>query len=200
MSPTSRRSCICLLAVLLGLVAGLDALWADGAPPAAPDAMIAVPEGLDLPNAKMPAPGLVVGGQPSAEHLKRAAELGIAWVVDLRGVGELEGRDEKAEVEALGMRYVSIPIAGKEALDRAAAERLAETLEEAASGSESSDGPRVLVHCASGNRVGGLFALKAFFVDGEDADTALALGDAFGMRASLRPAVEELLAPAAGHK
>lgn len=171
-----------------------SSVWADDTSTQA-EAVATVPEGLDLPNAKMPFPGIVVGGQPSPEHLKRAAELGVAWVVDLRGVGELEGRDEKAEVEALGMAYVSIPIAGKDDLGPEPAARLAQALEGATADSDPAKGPRILVHCASGNRVGGLFALKAFHVDGLDAEAALALGEKVGLRASLRPAIEGLLSP-----
>lgn len=182
------------LCLVLGLLAGVAGADSTVKAPAGPD-LAAV---LDLPNVKVPFPGVVVGGQPSAEHLRRAAELGIELVVDLRAPGELEGRDEKTEVEALGLNYVQIPIAGRQAFDRAAAEKLAAALagleDEAASSGET--GPRVLVHCASGNRVGGLFALMAFYVDGRGADEALAYGEQAGLRASLRPAIEEVLASA----
>ena len=37
------------------------------------------------------------------------------------------------------------------------------------------------MHCASGNRVGGLFALKAFYVDGKTPEEALEIGRSAGM-------------------
>ena len=59
--------------------------------------------------------------------------------------------DEVALTRSLGMDYVSLPIAGSMGLTRENAERLAAILDQA-------DGP-VLLHCASGNRVGGLLDL-----------------------------------------
>ena len=71
------------------------------------------------------------------------------------------------------MKYVSIPVAGPEALTPETAKAMVAAI-------EAARGP-ALVHCASGNRVGGLFALKAFFLDGKTADEALSLGRAAGL-------------------
>src|SRR5947209_348523 len=48
------------------------------------------------------------GGQPTAEGFKELSKLGIKTVVDLRG-GDPK---EKEIVEALGMKYVHIPMRG----------------------------------------------------------------------------------------
>jgi hypothetical protein len=50
----------------------------------------------------------------------------------------------------------------------------------------------VLVHYASSNRVGALFALKSHFIDGCDVETALADGRAAGLK-DQEPAVRALL-------
>jgi hypothetical protein len=46
---------------------------------------------------------------------------------------------------------------------------------------EEARGQYALVHCASGNRVGALFALKAHFVDGLSVPYSLAFGRTAGL-------------------
>ncbi len=63
------------------------------------------------------APNVFVAGQPTAEALKRMQERGVVRVINLRTTFEMDNRnvvpyDEKAEVEALGMEYVHIPLGG----------------------------------------------------------------------------------------
>jgi len=84
----------------------------------------------------------------------------------------------------LGMTYVSIPIAGAADISEENARRLAEVLDVGAD--------PVVVHCASGNRVGALFALKAYYVDGKTPEEALALGKAAGVT-RLEPVVRQTL-------
>lgn len=140
-----------------------------------------------LPNGRRPLPSLLTGGQPSGEQLERLARLGYALVIDLR-TGEESGRaEEAAAVERLGMRYVSIPVPGEDGLTRENARRLAEAL-------QAAEGPAV-IHCASGNRVGALLALKAFWIDGASPDDALRLGHEAGLT-RLEPAVRQRLASA----
>lgn len=140
---------------------------------------------VDLLNAKMPWDHILVGGQPTREQLAEVAAAGYGTVINLRSPGELEEWDEEAVVGSLGMRYVSIPVSGQRELTEETARQLAKHLEAAG------DQP-VLVHCASGNRVGAIFALKAFFLDGEPAEEAMAIGERSGLR-SLAPMVEAVL-------
>ncbi len=159
-------------------------------PPVAPGPDTAAPSGvvIDIPNAGMPADGLLTGGQPSVEQFEQAAQAGYRTVVNLRAPGEQGSWDEAAKAAELGLRYVAIPIAGIDGLTTENARKLAEIV----------DDPEALpamVHCASGNRVGGLFALKALHVDGESAESALAFGRKAGLT-RLEAAVKELLAPA----
>lgn len=122
-------------------------------------------------------------GQPDVQILKSAADAGYVAVVDLRTEGEDRGMDEAAEVSALGMKYISIPISGRTGLTFENAATLESTLAEF-------DGP-VLVHCASGNRVGALVALSAK-QHGASSDEAIAAGKSAGLTRS-EPAVRELI-------
>ncbi len=124
-----------------------------------------------LPNPRRPAPGVLSGGQPSAEQLAAARDLGFRTVVNLRSEGEPGSR--AADVEALGMTYVELPIRGAEGLTEDNARAFAEIL-------AAAERP-AMVHCGSGNRVGGLFALKAYYVDGLAAEEALVLGRESGL-------------------
>ena len=83
------------------------------------------------------------------------------------------------------MDYIALPIAGVDDITPANAAALHALLKER-------DG-EVLLHCASGNRVGALLALAAVQVDGASPEAALTLGRAAGLK-SLEPVVMERLA------
>ncbi|MEM7481694.1 MAG: sulfur transferase domain-containing protein [Acidobacteriota bacterium] len=135
-----------------------------------------------VPNARRPAPQVVSGGQPSAEQLKSAREAGFRTVINLRGEGEPGAKGQ--EIEALGMEYRAFPIASAEDLNEENARAFSALLADA-------DGP-VLLHCGSGNRVGALFALSAFYVDGATPEEALEKGLASGLT-GLEPVVRQRL-------
>ena len=126
---------------------------------------------------------ILVGGQPTPGQLERANELGYKTVINLRQPDEKDNTDPQ-RVQDLGMTYVSIPINGSTDMTEEKARVLAGALEAAES--------PVMVHCASGNRVGGLFAMKAFYVDGMSPEEALAVGKEAGMT-RLEPEVREVL-------
>ncbi len=96
-------------------------------------------------------PGLYAGGQPTAAQLRGLAAQGVRTVIDLRQPDEDRGFDETREAEALGLRYVRIPVAGAEGLDAANVRAVHQALRQ-------SQGP-VLLHCASGNRAGAVLGL-----------------------------------------
>lgn len=129
-------------------------------------------------------PGLYAGGQPDAAQLHTFARDGVKVVIDLRGADEARGYDEAAVTGELGLRYVRLPIGGASDLTPANATALAALL-------GAAQGP-VLLHCASGNRVGALLALSAAESEGLAPSTALELGKRAGLR-SLEPAVRERL-------
>ncbi|MGH8037841.1 MAG: beta-lactamase hydrolase domain-containing protein [Stenotrophomonas sp.] len=121
---------------------------------------------------KNPAEGLYTSGQPTAEHLQQAAAAGITTLIDLRQPGEDRGFDETATAAALGLNYVRIPVAGAAGLTPANVQALQAALTKA-------NGP-VLLHCASGNRVGALLALMKA-QHGVPAEEALQFGRNAGM-------------------
>ena len=125
--------------------------------------------------AALPEHGFLSTGQPDAQVLQKIADAGFVAVIDLRTAEEDRGMDEQAEVERLGMQYVSLPIAGSADMNFDNAARLDRLLADI-------DGP-VLLHCGSGNRVGALFALRAGLQGGSDAE-ALETGRVAGMTRS----------------
>ena len=136
-----------------------------------------------LRNGKMPFEGVLAGGQPTPDQIRTLASLGYGTVVNLRTPEEKDQTDP-ALVESLGMRYVALPIGDPATLNEQNALKLAEILNNA-------DAP-VVVHCASGNRVGGLFALKAYYADGKTPEEALAIGRDAGIT-RIEPLIREKL-------
>ncbi len=134
-----------------------------------------------LPNARQPRDGVVSGGQPSLEQLRKAKEAGFVTVINLRTEGEKGAK--KDEIEGLGFTYRSLPISGDDVKEESA-RALWALLEE-------SEGP-ILLHCGSGNRVGALFALGAFHIEGQSAEEALAYSQARSLT-RLEPRVREVL-------
>jgi uncharacterized protein (TIGR01244 family) len=120
----------------------------------------------------LPESGAVSTAQPNVAALRVAADSGYVAVIDLRGGNEDRGLDEKAEVEALGMTYLSLPIVGEAAISFDNASELDRLL-------AGIDGP-VLLHCGSGNRVGALFALREKLHGASD-EAALEKGRAAGL-------------------
>ena len=141
---------------------------------------------LDIPNA-CTLGGLCTGGRPAPEHLAKAADLGVKVVVNLCPPAESPGFDEAAVVASLGMSYVNIPVAGAGDLTPANVALLAAALE------GHGEQHRALLHCASGNRVGAMLALKAKQIDGKSTAETLDIGRAAGLK-GLEPVVMQLLA------
>ena len=151
--------------ILIGLIFGATA-WAVGEEQETPI--------IDIPNAVVIGEGILGGGQPDENALRMAADKGYRTIVNLRGERE-KGLFENEEelVQSLGMDYVALPILGGTSLNEENAKLLAEIL------AKPSALP-AMVHCAGGNRVGLLFAMKSFYVDGLDGPAALEIGTAAG--------------------
>jgi uncharacterized protein (TIGR01244 family) len=138
--------------------------------------------GVNIPNARE-YQGVLTGGQPSDDQYREAKEAGFTTIVNLRGLQEPGVAEAKAAVEALGMRYIEIPVSSAADLSRENATKLKSLLE----GAEGS----VMVHCKSGNRVGALFALKARWIDGKDLEESIEIGRATGLT-GMEPAVRQI--------
>jgi uncharacterized protein (TIGR01244 family) len=169
-----RRSA--LLAVVAALA--LEMAWPGAAEPPAAAAAI--------PGAWTPLDGVLSAGQPTPPQLEHAARAGLKTVINLRSEAEAGFEWERAAAERLGLRYVPLPVAGAADLTRENVERLDRALREALAG-----GP-VLLHCASGNRVGALLALREAWLHGAEPEAALAFGRASGLT-GLEPQTRELL-------
>jgi uncharacterized protein (TIGR01244 family) len=115
-----------------------------------------------------------VSGQPTAEAIAQLRSAGITTVIDLRPDQETPDLDEKAAVEKTGVKYLALPIAGSADLTRENVTRFDQLLKATAT-------ENVLIHCASGNRVGAMLALQARWVQGKSAEESLAIGKAAGM-------------------
>jgi uncharacterized protein (TIGR01244 family) len=113
-------------------------------------------------------------GQPSAEAITQLKGQGITTVIDLRPDAETPDLDEKAVAEKAGLKYRMLPIAGAADLTRENVLRFDQLLKETAA-------ENVLIHCASGNRVGAMLALQARWLQGKSAEESLAIGKAAGM-------------------
>src|SRR5918997_5592526 len=100
-----------------------------------------------VPNACQPLPGVVTGGQPAAADLQRLSEAGGGIVLDLRDPMEPRPFDEPALARRLGLEYVNVAVGPGDLTD--------ETLERILGVLRGAGDRTVIVHCASGNRVGG---------------------------------------------
>jgi len=130
---------------------------------------------LPIRNARIPMDGVLSGGQPTREQIEAAAHAGYRTVINMRGEKEPGFEWESQMVEELGMKYELLPVTGKDGLSREDIERFDSVLTAALK-----EGP-VLLHCASGNRIGAVLALRAVWVEEMDPEEALTYGRSSGM-------------------
>ena len=141
---------------------------------------------IDLPNGQVPFDGILVGGQPTFDQIQQAGETGFKAVINLRSDKELPDPDQELTwVEGAGMKYIHIPVIGAEGLTLEKVNVFAEAL------SKSENYP-LIVHCKSGQRVGAMFALKAFQIDEKSIEESLTIGESAGLT-TLVPIVKKLL-------
>lgn len=183
-----RSQLIALLAFALSSFGTPLLASADGAPdkPNAPKQIEDKPPLVSIPNAKVTKDGLLVGGQPSPEQLKAISDAGYRTVITLRTESETGDEGEQALVERLGMKFVSIPVAGPAGLTEPNARALGTALAER-------DARPAVVHCVSGQRVSALLGLKAFVVDRVSAAAAIDLAKSLGL-SKLEPALRKRIA------
>lgn len=117
---------------------------------------------------------IYASAQPSLAEFKELTRDGFRRIVDLRPPGEERGFDEAREANLQQLEYFCLPIAGAADFTLANVKRFDELLADPAE-------PKTLVHCGSSNRVGALFALRAAWLKGATAETALALGRSTGL-------------------
>ena len=99
-----------------------------------------------LKNVACPLPGVATGGQPDSLQLLALGRSGYRTVLDLRAAGEPRGMDEAAVTRAAGLAYRSLPVTPETLTDS--------TFDAFRALAIDSRNHPILVHCASGNRVG----------------------------------------------
>ena len=129
-----------------------------------------------MPNACQLLPTVVTGGQPSAAHLAAFNAAGGRIVLDLRDPMEPRPLDEPATVASLGMEYVNVPV-GPGTLTDATLEHVRGVLRQAGE-------QVVLVHCGSGNRVGGALLPYLMLDQGMEEDDAVGQAMRVGLRSA----------------
>lgn len=126
----------------------------------------------EVANLTQPAANRFSSGQPTQDQLAALAAAGVKHIVSLRPASELDW-DERSVVESLGMTFHNIPVGVPDGINQENAEAFSQVL------ADIGEEP-VLMHCASGNRVGALVALK-HAQDTGDVETAITIGKAWGI-------------------
>ncbi|MCP1726283.1 uncharacterized protein (TIGR01244 family) [Natronospira proteinivora] len=139
----------------------------------------------DIPHKTQPDEKTLIGGQPSKEQFREMQAQGVQTVVNFRGSDEFDDWSEADVVTDLGMLYIHIPVAGADGLTRQAVSAFDRAV------SAAGDEP-VLYHCASGNRVGAMFALRAALIEDHSVEEAMEIGRKHGMTSLAEP-VQEML-------
>ena len=128
---------------------------------------------------------LLAAGQVTEVQFEELVDMGYTNFISLRPTSENGAGWEEAHVVDDDVTFTRIPVAGAGGLTRENVMALNEILEEASS-------ENTVLYCASSNRVGGLLALKAYWLDGVEPDDALEIGRQAGLT-GLESAVQELL-------
>ena len=125
------------------------------------------------------APNVYIAGQPNAAALQTMKARGVTRVINIRTSQEMDNRavvpyDEAAEVAAMGLEYVHIPMGGPDT--PYSPERLAQV----ANALESSEGP-VLLHCTMAWRASHLWAAYLVTNHGFNVSNAVEIGKKMNM-------------------
>ncbi|AOY87856.1 hypothetical protein BKP64_06555 [Marinobacter salinus] len=145
------------------------------------------PYGNDMPdvvvNYNRPAPFIAAGGHIEKGAMVQLKQQGFKTVVSLLTEAEGVGEEEQ-EAHQAGLNFYGLGVSSK-APDREQVEAFTRIA------SNSSNYP-ILVHCASSNRVGAMWALYRHNV-GVPAEIAIEEGRAAGLKTSREGAVRELM-------
>lgn len=114
--------------------------------PAAPDSATVMGLLRGVRNAACPLAGVATGGQIASDHVKGLAQEGFRTVLDLRDPGEARGFDESGAVTSAGLAYLTLPVTAGTLTDS--------TFDAVRALMGDARRHPILVHCASGNRVG----------------------------------------------
>jgi uncharacterized protein (TIGR01244 family) len=142
-----------------------------------------------IPNYVVVKPGLASAGRPTEDGLKELKARGFRTVIDLSAPSEDGVAEEKAALERLGLRYVHVPVTAT-TFSAADVDAVQAVLDDA-------DAGPTLLHCASANRVGAVWAVIQAR-GGKPIDEAIAEGKRVGLRsASMIEAAKKVAGTAA---
>ena len=110
-------------------------------------------------------PEFCTAGQPRIEHFAQLKTQGIKSVLNLRQPSEHRADEEKAAVEAAGMKYFNIPVVYRNPTNEQVDEFLKIT-------DDRANRP-MLVHCTAAIRVGAFWLIRRVLRDGMSWDAAL---------------------------
>ena len=129
---------------------------------------------------------LTVAGQVTPEQLQQAAQEGFKSVLNLRSPDE-EGywRDEQQQAEALGLRYVNIPVK----VDTLTEDKTTQVLEQI----DSLPKP-ALIHCYKQMRAGAMVLMNVATRQGLTPEQAFAKAHEIGLDCSAYPQMKEFFA------
>lgn len=116
---------------------------------------------------------VATGGQPTAADLEALAGVGYRTVLDIRAPGEPRGFREPEVVRGAGMEYLNLPIGHAPLTDA--------TFDEFRRYMQDASRQPILVHCASGNRVGLMMIPWLVLDEGKDPEEAIALALRMGL-------------------
>ncbi len=126
----------------------------------------------DVPNANQALPNLVTSGQPSETQFRALRAAGVSLVIDLRDPMEPRECDQEVLMAELGFAYHNIAVTPMTLTD--------EVLDQILTVLRHHPDQSTLVHCASGNRVGGALlpylVLDHGFSENDATDAAMRMG------------------------
>lgn len=105
------------------------------------------------------------GGQPNQQGLQYFIDQGVKTIYNLRGFGEDDFSDQEAFLKENNIEYKHIPFMGETGFNPECLETLGQLKQ-----GEGED--KVLIHCASGNRIAAWYIIYQVKVKGIDFDTA----------------------------
>lgn len=126
-------------------------------------------------------PQFCTGGQPRPDHFARLKADGVKAVLNLRQPSEHRADEERAAVEAAGLRYFNVPVNYQNPTDASVDEFLHIT-------DEASNRP-MFIHCTAAIRVGAYWAIRRALRDGLSVEAALEEGRKVGLKEA--PHLEE---------
>ena len=143
---------IATLLLAIGVLAQAPAAQSTGAAP-------------DIRNFLQVTPNFCTGGQPRMEHFADLKKRGVKAVLNLRTPGEHRAEEEKAAVEAAGLRYINVPVNYREPADADVDAFLKIT-------DDPANRP-MFIHCTAAIRVGAFWLIRRVVRDGMSWDAAL---------------------------